>query len=131
MHAEAAPADSCRPCRADRVRHAFEEREKRDISSPAEEEETMKRAIITVVGKDTIGIIAAVCTYLAENKINILDISQTIVQGYFNMMMIIDVTEPEKPFGVIADELAKIGEEKIGVQIRCQKEEIFDLMHRI
>jgi ACT domain-containing protein len=47
------------------------------------------------------------------------------------MMMIIDVTEPEKPFGVIADELAKIGEEKIGVQIRCQKEEIFDLMHRI
>ena len=131
MHAEAAPADSCRPCRADRVRHVLEEREKRDISSRAEEEETMKRAIITVVGKDTIGIIAAVCTYLAENKINILDISQTIVQGYFNMMMIIDVTEPEKPFGVIADELAKIGEEKIGVQIRCQKEEIFDLMHRI
>ena len=91
----------------------------------------MKRAIITVVGKDTIGIIAGVCTYLAENKINILDISQTIVEGYFNMMMIIDVTEPEKPFGVIADALAKIGEEKIGVQIRCQKEEIFDLMHRI
>ena len=90
-----------------------------------------KRAIITVVGKDTIGIIAGVCTYLAENKINILDISQTIVDGYFNMMMIIDVTEPEKPFGVIADELARIGEEKIGVQIRCQKEEIFDLMHRI
>ena len=69
----------------------------------------MKRAIITVVGKDTIGIIAGVCTYLAENKINILDISQTIVEGYFNMMMIIDVTEPEKPFGVIAEELARIG----------------------
>ena len=91
----------------------------------------MKRAIVTVVGKDTVGIIAAVCTYLADNKINILDISQPIVQGYFNMMMIIDVTEPEKPFGVIADELARIGEEKIGVQIRCQKEEIFNLMHRI
>ena len=91
----------------------------------------MKRAIVTVVGKDTVGIIAAVCTYLADNKINILDISQTIVQGYFNMMMIIDLTEPEKPFGVIADELARIGEEKIGVQIRCQKEEIFNLMHRI
>ena len=91
----------------------------------------MKRAIVTVVGKDTVGIIAAVCTYLADNKINILDISQTIVQGYFNMMMIIDVTEPEKRFGVIADELARIGEEKIGVQIRCQKEEIFNLMHRI
>ena len=91
----------------------------------------MKRAIITVVGKDTIGIIAPVCTYLAENKINILDLSKTIVNGYFNMMMIIDVTEPEKPFGVMADELATLGEEKIGVQIRCQKEEIFDLMHRI
>ena len=91
----------------------------------------MKRAIVTVVGKDTVGIIAAVCTYLAENRINILDISQTIVDGYFNMMMIIDVTEPEKPFGVMTDELARLGEEKIGVQIRCQKEEIFDLMHRI
>ena len=91
----------------------------------------MKRAIITVVGKDTVGIIAGVCTYLADNGINILDISQTIVDGYFNMMMIIDVTEMSKPFGVMADELAKIGEEKIGVQIRCQKEEIFDLMHRV
>ena len=91
----------------------------------------MKKTIITVVGKDTVGIIAKVCTYLAENQINILDISQTIVQDYFNMMMIIDVTEPAKPFGVIADELARIGEEKIGVQIRCQREEIFDLMHRI
>lgn len=91
----------------------------------------MKRAIITVFGKDTIGIIASVCTYLAENKINILNISQTIVDGYFNMMMIIDVTEPEKSFGVMADELAKLGEEQLGVQIRCQKEEIFDLMHRI
>ena len=91
----------------------------------------MKRAIITVLGKDTIGIIASVCTYLAENKINILNISQTIVDGYFNMMMIIDVTEPEKSVGVMADELAKLGEERLGVQIRCQKEEIFDLMHRI
>ena len=91
----------------------------------------MKRAIITVVGKDTIGIIAGVCTYLAENKINILDISQTIVEGYFNMMMIIDVTEPEKPFGVIAEELARIGEEKIGVKIGCQREGILDRMHRV
>ena len=69
--------------------------------------------------------------YSSREGINILDISQTIVNGYFNMMMIIDVTEPEKPFGVMADELATLGEEKIGVQIRCQKEEIFDLMHRI
>jgi ACT domain-containing protein len=91
----------------------------------------MKRAIVTVVGKDTIGIIAGVCNYLAENHINILDISQTIVQGYFNMMMIVDVSILDKPFGVLSDELAALGEEKIGVQIKCQKEEIFDLMHRI
>ncbi len=91
----------------------------------------MKRAIITVVGKDTIGIIAGVCTYLAENHINILDISQTIVSGYFNMMMIVDVSAMEKPFGQMAEELDALGTSKIGVQIKCQKEEIFDLMHRI
>lgn len=90
----------------------------------------MKKTIITVVGKDTVGIIAKVCTYLADNKINILDISQTIVQGYFNMMMIVDMNAIEKAFGDIADELEKLGEE-IGVIIKCQKEEIFDKMHRI
>ena len=93
-------------------------------------ENTMDKVIITVVGKDTVGIIAKVCTYLAENKINILDISQTIVQGYFNMMMIVDTNETEKAFGDIVDELDKLGEE-IGVIIKCQKEEIFDKMHRI
>ena len=56
----------------------------------------MKKCIVTVLGKDTVGIIARVCTYLAENGINILDISQTIVQGYFNMMMIVDVSNSEK-----------------------------------
>ncbi len=91
----------------------------------------MQRAIITVVGKDTIGIIAGVCNYLAQNRINILDSSQTIVSGYFNMMMIGDVTQLEKPFGDMAEELAEVGREQIGVQIKCQKEEIFDLMHRI
>lgn len=90
----------------------------------------MKRTIITVVGKDTVGIIAKVCTYLAENGINILDISQTIVQGFFNMMMIVDTSGCEKQFGDTADELAALGE-KIGVVIKCQKEEIFDSMHRI
>ena len=90
----------------------------------------MKRAIITVVGKDTVGIIAKVCTYLAENGINILDISQTIVQEYFNMMMIVDTSGTAKQFGDMADELAAIGE-GIGVVIKCQKEEIFDKMHRI
>lgn len=90
----------------------------------------MKKTIITVVGKDTVGIIAKVCTYLADNQINILDISQTIVQGFFNMMMIVDTNQTSKDFGVIVDELAKLGED-IGVVIKCQKEEIFDSMHRI
>lgn len=90
----------------------------------------MKKTIITVVGKDTVGIIAKVCTYLADNQINILDISQTIVQDFFNMMMIVDTNLTNKDFGVIVDELAKLGEE-IGVVIKCQKEEIFDQMHRI
>ena len=90
----------------------------------------IKKTIITVVGKDTVGIIAKVCTYLAENGINILDISQTIVQGYFNMMMIVDTNQMKKPLGNMADELNALGEE-IGVVIKCQKEEIFDKMHRI
>ncbi len=90
----------------------------------------MKKTIITVVGKDTVGIIAKVCTYLAANGINILDISQTIVQDYFNMMMIVDTANSIKSFGDMADELANVGEE-IGVVIKCQKEEIFDKMHRI
>ena len=90
----------------------------------------MKRTIITVVGHDTVGIIARVCTYLAENNINILDISQTIVQEYFNMMMIVDMNRAGKSFGEIAEELTKLGEQ-IGVIIKCQSEEIFSQMHRI
>lgn len=90
----------------------------------------MNRTIITVIGKDTKGIIAKVCTFLAENNVNILDISQTIVQEYFNMMMIVDMTKMQKPFVGAADELAKLGE-GIGVQVKCQREEIFDVMHRI
>ena len=90
----------------------------------------MKKSIITVVGKDTVGIIAKVCTYLAENQINILDISQTIVQDYFNMMMIVDITKSAKEFGAIADELDAIGAE-IGVQVKIQQEDIFNSMHRI
>ena len=90
----------------------------------------MKRTIITVVGKDTVGIIAKVCTYLANNRINILDISQTIVQGYFNMMMIVDMNDSLKSSAEISKEMAQIGEE-IGVVIKCQREDIFDKMHRI
>ena len=90
----------------------------------------MKKTIITVVGKDTVGIIAGVCSYLAENNVNILDISQTIVQEYFNMMMIVDVTDLKKDFTQVCDEMEELGKE-IGVNIRCQREEIFTKMHRI
>lgn len=90
----------------------------------------MDRTIITVVGKDTVGIIARVCTYLADRKINILDITQTIVQGFFNMMMIVDTSEMDTDFTSLSEGLGKL-EEEIGVQIKCQKEEIFDMMHRI
>lgn len=90
----------------------------------------MKKCIITVVGKDTVGIIARVCTYLAENKINILDISQTIVQGYFNMMMVTDMDRATKEVGDVIVDLETIGKE-IGVTIHCQKAEIFEKMHRL
>jgi ACT domain-containing protein len=90
----------------------------------------MNRTIITVVGKDTVGIIARVCTYLADNGINVLDISQTIVSGYFNMMMIADMGGSQKPFSEISDEMEQLGEQ-IGVSIKCQREEIFEQMHRI
>ena len=90
----------------------------------------MKKTIITVVGKDSVGIIAKVCTYLAENQVNILDISQTITGGYFNMMMITDISGRSKKFDELSDELDGIGEE-IGVVIKLQREEIFAKMHRI
>ena len=90
----------------------------------------MNKVIITVVGKDTVGIIARVCTYLAENKINILDISQTIVSVYFNMMMITDMENASVDFERIVDELNTLGD-NIGVKIKAQKEEIFESMHRL
>lgn len=93
-------------------------------------EKTTDKVIITVVGKDTIGIIAKVCTYLSENKVNVLDISQTIVAGYFNMMMIVDMASMTKSFGECKQDLEVLGEQ-IGVSIKCQKEEIFEKMHRI
>ena len=90
----------------------------------------MDKIIITVVGKDTVGIIAKTCTYLADNNINILDISQTIVQDFFNMMMIVDISGSDKAFGDIQSELFELGE-SIGVEIKAQKEEIFEKMHRL
>lgn len=90
----------------------------------------MNRTIITVVGKDTVGIIAKVCTYLADNQINILDISQTIIQGFFNMMMIVDTSKMKIDYVTMIEEITRIGEDT-GVQIKCQREDIFDKMHRI
>ena len=90
----------------------------------------MTKAIITVVGKDAVGIIAKVCTYLADNQVNILDITQTIVDGFFNMMMIVDVTDTQKTFEQVSNELSEIGK-SIGVQTKIQVEEIFNQMHRI
>ena len=90
----------------------------------------MKKTIITVVGKDAVGIIAKVCNYLADNHVNIEDISQTIVQGYFNMIIVADISESPKSNAEMAKELEKVGEE-IGVVIRCQHEDIFNMMHRI
>lgn len=94
------------------------------------QEEYHEKTIITVVGNDTVGIIAEVCTYLAQNQVNILDISQTIVQGYFNMMMVADTSASDKEIATLSKELAALGD-KIGVVIHCQHEDIFNVMHRI
>ena len=93
-------------------------------------ETSANKTIITVVGKDTVGIIAKVCTYLANNRVNVMDISQTIVQDYFNMMMIVDFAACQKPFAECQADLRELGE-KIGVDVKCQREEIFEKMHRI
>lgn len=92
--------------------------------------EKRNRTIVTVVGRDTVGIIAKITTYLANNHINVEDISQTIVQGFFHMMLIADLSTSEKPFDECQRELMQIGGE-IGVEIHVQKEEIFEMMHRI
>ena len=90
----------------------------------------MNKAIITVVGKDTVGIIARVCTYLAAHTVNVLDISQTIIDGYFNMMMIVDYAGSDVEFETVVRDLDELGE-GIGVRVRCQREEIFTTMHRV
>ena len=90
----------------------------------------MKKTIITVTGKDTVGIIAKVCTYLAEHSVNIEDVSQTILQEFFHMMMITDTARSDRSTAEMAEDLKKLGDE-IGVQITCQREDIFDMMHRI
>ena len=88
------------------------------------------KAIVTVTGKDKPGIIAKVCTSLADNDVNILDISQTVMHEYFTMTMLIDLEKAEKDITVIGTELDELGK-KMGLVIRAQREEIFDLMYRV
>lgn len=87
-------------------------------------------AIVTVVGQDKVGIIAAICALLAENNVNILDISQTILQGSFTMVMAVDVSASKAPIGDLREKLEELGK-KMKISIRIQREEIFDAMHRI
>lgn len=88
------------------------------------------RAVVTVVGKDKTGIIAKVSTFLAEKGVNILDISQTILQEYFTMIMLVDISKASEELSVLATECTEMGE-KIGMSIHLQHEEIFNAMHRI
>ena len=88
------------------------------------------KAIVTVVGKDRVGIIADVCTFLAKCNINILDISQTVLQNYFTMMMLVDSSACSRPFAEIVSELRAHGEE-CGLSIQIQREDIFEAMHRV
>ncbi len=88
------------------------------------------KAILTVIGKDRIGIIAAVSQVLAESNINILDISQTIMQGFFTMIMLVDISQMSLSFSEISEKLDGKGKE-LGLSIRLQHEDIFNAMHRI
>ena len=88
------------------------------------------RAIVTVVGQDRVGIIADVCSLLANNKVNVLDISQTVLHEYFTMIMLVDTAAAEMPFAQLVQYLREEGE-KIGLSIHVQREDIFNAMHRI
>ena len=88
------------------------------------------KAIVTVVGKDRIGIIANVCTLLAHYQVNILDISQTVMQGYFTMMMAVDVSACKVPLAELVDIMEATGKE-MGLSIRVQREDIFEAMYRV
>lgn len=88
------------------------------------------KAIVTVVGKDRVGIIAGVCVKLAEYNVNVLDISQTVMQGYFTMMMAVEVENASIPLAELATRMDEAGKE-MGLSIRVQREDIFEAMHRI
>lgn len=88
------------------------------------------KAIVTVVGKDRVGIIAEVCMQLAAFQVNVLDISQTVMQGYFTMMMAVDVTDCTVPLAQLCKTMDAKGQE-MGLNIRVQREDIFEAMHRV
>ena len=88
------------------------------------------KAIVTVVGKDRVGIIAGVCAALADFNVNVLDISQTVMQGYFTMMMVTEVSACNVPLGELVTRMDEIGKE-MGLSIRVQREDIVEAMHRI
>ena len=88
------------------------------------------KAIVTVVGKDQVGIIASVCVKLAEYNVNVLDISQTVMQGYFTMMMVVDVSGASLPLAELAKQMEDHGKE-MNLSIRLQREDIFEAMHRV
>ena len=88
------------------------------------------KAVVTVVGKDRVGIIAEVCTDLAGFQVNVLDISQTVMQGYFTMMMVVDVSAANEPLAVLVEKLEEKGKE-MNLSIRLQREDIFEAMHRV
>ena len=88
------------------------------------------KARVTVVGKDQVGIIAGVCNTLADCQINVLDISQTIMEGYFTMMMVVDLTACKEPFDRLRTILKEYGEGR-GLSIRIQREDLFDAMHKL
>ena len=88
------------------------------------------KAIVTVVGKDQVGIIAGVCNRLAGYNVNVLDISQTVMQSYFTMMMVVDVTNCNVPLAELVGQMELAGKEK-NLSIRVQREDIFEAMHRV
>ncbi len=88
------------------------------------------KAIVTVVGKDQVGIIAMVCVKLAEYNVNVLDISQTVMQGYFTMMMVVEISQCSVPLDEMVEKMAELGNSR-DLSIRVQREEIFDAMHRV
>ncbi len=88
------------------------------------------KAVVTVVGKDQVGIIAGVCMHLASFNVNVLDISQTVMQGYFTMMMVVDVSASNVPLADLVEQMEQKGKE-MNLSIRLQREDIFEAMHRV